>query len=169
MRTRIILLICLSCLFNGLAIADDISDAKVANIKKLIEITGSANIGKQFADAISQQMFKIIKQARPDIPDRALVVMNDALTNLMSEKMYTQDGLIERIIPIYSKYFTNDEIKQLLDFYKTPLGQKSISVMPQLLNESMLAGQAWGQSLEPEIQKRVVLALQKEGYLPKAK
>lgn len=169
MLLRIILIISLSCLINSLAVADDSTDAKVANIKKLIEVTGSTNIAKQFAGAVSQQMFKMLKISRPDIPDRALVVMNNELMSFFSEKMYVQNGLVDRVIPIYSKYFTDTEIKQLLEFYKTPLGQKTISVMPQVVSESLIAGQQWGQSLGPEMQKRILFALQKEGLVPNAK
>ncbi|NRB08638.1 MAG: DUF2059 domain-containing protein [Richelia sp.] len=39
---------------------------------------------------------------------------------------------------LYSKDFTNEEIKGLIAFYETPLGRKTISVMPKLLQESIL-------------------------------
>ena len=47
---------------------------------------------------------------------------------------------IERMVPIYAKYYTPDEIRQITAFYKTPVGAKSLTVMPQVINESMQAG-----------------------------
>ncbi len=41
--------------------------------------------------------------------------------------------LTELIIGIYHKHFTADEIKEMIGFYATPLGQKSIRVMPALM------------------------------------
>jgi uncharacterized protein len=168
MLVKLMLVIALSG-FIGMSRADETSDAKTANIKQLVEITGTTRIAEQFANTMSQQMFKLLKTARPDIPDRALTVMQTELMSIFSENIYSTGGLVDQIIPIYSKHFTNAEIEQLLAFYQTPLGQKVIAAMPQVMNESMLAGQQWGQSLRPEIQKRLMLALQKEGLLKAAK
>jgi hypothetical protein len=38
---------------------------------------------------------------------------------------------------IYSKYYTEQELKDLITFYKTPTGRKVIAVMPQVMQESM--------------------------------
>jgi hypothetical protein len=46
--------------------------------------------------------------------------------------------LIEDIsFPLYDKYFTESELRDLLVFYKSPTGKKVIEVMPNLLAESM--------------------------------
>lgn len=157
----------LSCLAGQVATAEELTAAKVGDIKQLMEITGSVNIGKQFASASSQQMFQILKASRPEIPDRALVVMNRELMNLFEEKMVEPGGMLDQSIPIYAKYFTHQEILDLLAFYQTPVGQKSIQVLPKVVNESMIVGQRWGESLVPEIERRIVAALRQEGLLPK--
>jgi len=38
---------------------------------------------------------------------------------------------------LYGKYFTEDELRDLITFYKTPTGKKTLSVLPQLLAESI--------------------------------
>jgi hypothetical protein len=37
----------------------------------------------------------------------------------------------------YDKYFTESEINDFLVFYKSPTGQKSISIMPQMMKDMM--------------------------------
>jgi uncharacterized protein len=32
-------------------------------------------------------------------------------------------------------------------FYKTPIGKKTIEILPQLTQDSMVAGQKWGQKI----------------------
>ncbi len=132
-----------------------------------MDVTGSANIAKQFASASSQQIFQLLKASSPEIPDRALAVMDRELMALFSEKMSAPGGLMDQAIPVYAKYFTHQEIRELLAFYQTPIGKKAILVLPKVVNESMMAGQRWGQSLGPEIEKRVMTALRREGLLPK--
>lgn len=163
---RFVLAVVLSSCLGQAAIAEEISPSKLADIKKLMEITGSANIARQFAGMVSQQVFQMLKTSRPDIPAHAVDVMNKELLALFSERMSVPGGLTEQIIPIYDKYFTQTEIKELVAFYQTPIGKKAIAVLPKVVNESMMAGQKWGQSLGPEIDKRVKAVLTKEGLMP---
>ena len=57
-------------------------------------------------------------------------------------ELYPQRVNLEQVMeqlyyPLYSKYFTEDELRDLVIFYKSPTGKKSIMVMPQLMQESM--------------------------------
>ena len=38
---------------------------------------------------------------------------------------------------LYDKYYTEDELRDLITFFKTPTGQKTITITPALLAESM--------------------------------
>lgn len=163
MYRRLILPFLLACLLSQSAAADELTSAKRSDIKRLMEMTGSTNIAKQFAAAISQQMFRTLKAARPDIPDRALAIIDRELLVLFSERLSAPGGLVDEVIPVYDKYFSHAEIQELIAFYQTPVGRKAILVLPKVVNDSMLAGQRWGQSLGPEIQKRVTDALKKDG------
>ena len=156
-------------LFSLEASADALTPAKRADILKLLEVTGAANMAQQFVSGISQNLFRNLKEARPDVPDRAFDVMNRELTALFAEKLQAPDGLLDRTIPVYDKHFTHAEIRELLAFYRTAIGRKTIAVLPKVVGESMVLGEKWGESLRPEIEKRVAAALRKEGLLPPGK
>ncbi len=48
------------------------------------------------------------------------------------------DELVNNIyIPAYSKHFTVSEIKAVIAFYESQVGQKFVSVTPTLMQESM--------------------------------
>ncbi len=47
------------------------------------------------------------------------------------------DDVIEQLIPVYSKYYTAEELQDLIDFYSSPTGQKHLVNTPKLLEESM--------------------------------
>ena len=38
---------------------------------------------------------------------------------------------------LYDKYYTEDELRDLITFYKTPTGKKTLSVLPQIFAESI--------------------------------
>ena len=45
--------------------------------------------------------------------------------------------VMEDAPPIYARHFTVAELRELIAFYKTPIGQKTISVLPQVTAEVM--------------------------------
>jgi hypothetical protein len=145
--------------------ADELTAAKRQDIQKLLAATGAQNLMKQAVPIISQQMFQALKAARPDVPERAMNVMSAELSALITEKMSMPGGFVDLLVPIYAKHYTHQDIRDLITFYQSPVGQKVISGTPQVMTESMAAGRAWGQSLQPDIQKRITAALQREGII----
>lgn len=144
----------------GHLVAEDLTEAKRVDIDKLIEMTGAVAIGKQMSDAIVTQMSRVIRDSRPDLPPRLFDILREEVNSVIEENL---PNLITKIIPIYHKYFTHQDIKGMVRFYQSPLGQKTIRVMPQLMQESMYLGQQWGQALGPEVQKRVIERFKAEG------
>jgi len=167
MFSRWFLAILFAALVCHSAPADEPTPAKTDDIKRLIEMTGGTNIAKQFSAAVTQQLVQMLKSAKTTIPDNALQVMGKEITTLISENISAPGGLVDQVVPIYDKYLTHPEIKELLAFYQTPLGVKMRSVLPQITHESMVAGQQWAQKLGPEIDKRVEESLKREGIMPK--
>jgi hypothetical protein len=150
---------------SQLASADDLTPEKQADIRQLIGVTG-AKLPVQLAEATAQSTAKLLREARPDIPERFYAVLNRELIALFEERMDTPGGLVERLTTVYDRQFTHPEVKQLLAFYQTPLGRKATEVLPVIMNEST----SWGHSLVPEIQKRLQAALKKEGIeIPRRK
>jgi hypothetical protein len=64
-------------------------------------------------------------------------------------------ALRELVIPLYDRHFSLDELRGLNAFYSSPLGRKTIAVMPALLNDSMALGARWGRELGPRIAERL--------------
>jgi hypothetical protein len=51
------------------------------------------------------------------------------------------DELFAEMTPLYARHFTAAEIGQMSTFYKTPVGKKMLSTMPQIMSESMQISQ----------------------------
>lgn len=150
--------------FSTSTFGDELSPAKRTDIAKLLEMTGSLAVGKQMSTAVVQQMTQMLRKARPDIPERVIGVIPEEVDAVIDENI---DAFEQLAVSIYHKHFTHDEIKEVTRFYATPLGQKTIRVMPTVMSESLQAGQQWGQSLGPTLQQRIRDRLEKEGYGPK--
>ena len=140
--------------------ADDLTPEKEAAIIKLMEITGSKNIGMQMGKAINMSLANSLKAANPKTPEKAFVILADETNKLMDEQI---DSLFKSIVPIYNNYFTKAEIDELLAFYETPIGKKTISVLPLITRDSMVVGQNWGKGLVPKLMENLQKRFKAEG------
>ncbi|MHA3044068.1 DUF2059 domain-containing protein [Riemerella anatipestifer] len=112
---------------------------KEDKIRELLDLTGSANLGKQVSTMLLNQYKS--KSAYKGASD----AFWDGL-----EKRIKPEELIDIIIPIYDKYYTEEDVDELIKFYKTPVGKKVISTMPDIYRDSINAGQLWGNKLVKE-------------------
>lgn len=74
-----------------------------------------------------------MKQVMPRVPEKYWAQY--------SEKINTDD-LRNRLVQVYNKYFTTDELKALLQFYESAAGKKLTEVKLPILRESMEIAQA---------------------------
>jgi uncharacterized protein len=126
--------------------AADNAEAKRADVRKLLEVSGTGAMGKQAAD-------QMITQFRTSMPNVPAEFWNEFQKEIDPAK------LTEMCIPPYEKHLTHEDVKALIKFYESPVGQKLVKVQPQIMQECMVIGQQWGQ----EIGQKVVAKLQEKG------
>ena len=68
-------------------------------------------------------------------------------------------AVVDRMVPVFQRHFSAEEIDGLLKFYRSPLGQKVIAEMPATMAEGMQIGRQWGQQRAQEMLGQ----LQKQG------
>jgi len=116
-----------------------IDPVKAADIRSLMELVGARDLVQDAANnAIEQSREKLI----------ATVPNNDqgqAFVNAFSasyQNKFDADQVTQQLVGIYDKHFTEDEIKGLLQFYGSPLGQKVAAEMPKIGRETQAAARA---------------------------
>lgn len=156
-------LACLALCPAGPAQADELTPAKQADIRALIERTGGPDEALRKIDALGDQAAQAMRQKRPDTPERALEIVRREVRAVLKEKLSGPGGLYDRIAPLYAKAFTHQEIRELLAFYASPTGRKALAVMPGLSAESRSAAEALAREIGPELKRRMAAALAAEG------
>ena len=74
----------------------------------------------------------------------------DKLIELFFVKFHSkfdQQAILDLAVPVYDKYYSDDEVKGLIRLYETPLGQKMLATLPQVTAELQAAGQKQGEEL----------------------
>jgi hypothetical protein len=126
------------------ASAATIDPAKTADIRRLLEVAGAKALVTQSMTGMEKNIRPMLLSSLPPGEYR------DQLIDLFFAKFHSKldtQKLLDMAVPAYDKYLSHEEIKGLLRFYETPLGQKALTVMPKLMGELQEAGQKWGGEL----------------------
>jgi uncharacterized protein len=70
-------------------------------------------------------------------------------------KQFPEQELRDRLVAIYQKHFTSDDITALVTFYTSPAGRKFLGEMPVLMQEAMGASMDVMRSRMPSIMKAI--------------
>lgn len=110
----------------------NIDRVKEADIRSLMELVGARDMVQDGADnAIQQSREKLLATVPKNEKGQAFV--NAFATSY--QKKLDVDQMTDQLVGIYDKHFTDDEIKGLLQFYGSPLGQKVAAEMPRINRE----------------------------------
>jgi hypothetical protein len=121
--------------------AHAIDPAKEADIRSLMELVGARDLVQDGANtAIEQSREKILATVPNNEQGQAFV--NAFATSY--EKKCDVDQVTDQLVAVYDKHYTDDEIKGLLQFYGSPLGQKVAAEMPKINREIQAAVRAAG-------------------------
>jgi len=109
-----------------------IDPAKEADIRSLMELVGARDLVQDGANsAIEQSREKLLATVPNNDKGQAFV---NAFT-ASYQKKFDVDQVTNQLVVFYDKHFTDDEIKGLLQFYGSPLGQKVAAEMPKINRE----------------------------------
>ena len=137
-----------------------------ADIERLMELTGASNpeLMEQMGSMIGQQIAQTIGAEEPEAAQRCAEIAVKIAFETVSG-MFSDGDFMDAMNTIYAKYFSQEEIRQMIAFYETPVGRKSIEVMPELMSESMQVTMQWLAKVNPVIQERVTAQLREEGLI----
>ena len=155
---------------------DEIEPAKRALIKQLYMATRADKMAESFTKIILTQMERDLPKMLSESPemmdlkgrDREQVQRTIVETSarifrrfkeLMPQRIKFAEVMEQMFYPIYDKFFTEEELKDLVAFYKSTTGQKSIEVMPQLMQDAI---QRSSQALNAKVMELVTEVMQEE-------
>jgi hypothetical protein len=108
------------------------------SIKQLMVLTGAGSMGVQMMQGMLPELKKMLPQVPPSFWDDFA-------------KSVDPNELINLIVPIYAKHYSEEDIQEAIKFYKSPAGKRLIQEQPMVMQESMTAGQQWGRRVAESV------------------
>ena len=115
--------------------------ASLESIKELMKKSGADQMGMQMMN----KMLPAFKRMTPEAPE-------EFWTAMMKE--ISMDDMIDKIVPIYQKHLTQQDVSEITAFFESNAEKKLISKQPQIMQESMIAGQQWGEETAVRVMEK---------------
>jgi uncharacterized protein len=136
------------------------SPASLLLAKQIVEIKGVQNIFVPLVRGVVDKTKNMFMQTNfmwaKDLNEVAAI----------EQKKYAPrvSELVDATARIYATHFTEQELKQLLAFYQSPVGKKALVEEPKVLEESMANAGSWGDNLSQEVIGDMREQMKKRGH-----
>jgi len=121
--------------------AKPIDPVKDSDIRSLMELIGAHDLVQDAVNNSSEQYREKLLATVPN-NEKGQAFVTSFIESY--QKKFDVDQLTEQLVVIYDKHYTDDEIKTLLQFYGSPVGQKVAAEMPKISREIQAATRTTG-------------------------
>ena len=116
--------------------SDKVDPAKDAAIRHLMDITETSKLGDNIATYLKGQVHDGVGRAiGPEKVDAFMGTFNRKFSATSPATAVT-----DAMVPIYAKAFSMEDIQGLIQFYESPLGQRVVKALPDVVQQSQMAG-----------------------------
>jgi hypothetical protein len=151
----------LACLvFSGAAHAQQPSPGAIAAAKELLDLKGASRMFDPLVPGIVETVKNNYLQTNPALYKD----LTDVATQLRTEFAPKRVDIINQVAVLYAQRFSEQELKDVVAFYKTPTGKKFVTEEPLVIEQSLSTAQAWSQKLSEEVFSRFRAEMKKRGH-----
>ena len=136
------------------------SPAAMAAAKEIVTITGATTFFNPTIAGVVGQAKVLFLQQDPGLSKD----LNEISAKLLKDLAPRFDQLINEVTKIYATHFTEQELKDLLTFYKSPAGKKLVVEQPRIVDDSLKFAQNWANGLSDEVFAKMREELKKKGH-----
>jgi hypothetical protein len=146
--------------FSPLANAQQPSPAAMASAKELISITGATTLFSPLIAGVVEQAKVLYLQQNPALSKD----LNEIATQMRTDLQPRFSELTDEVSRLYATNFTEQELKDILAFYKTTAGKKFLTAQPKIVDSSMRFAQDWANKLSDQVIAKMRDELKKRGH-----
>ena len=162
MRLLIILLLAMTW-STSVAIAETVPTTEAGKVREaelLVRLSLTDRVMTNVQDNYTNQLGAVLTAQEVPAEDAARLIDEEMQALAGSE----HQRLLDALVPIYRRYYTADEIHQLLSFYQTDVARKSIRVSGMIAAEGQQFVRLWNENFEQELLERVKARLREAGH-----
>lgn len=135
------------------------SPASIAAAKEILAMKNAGAMYARMVPSVVQRTMDTLLQNNLNYQKDLSEVAGVIAKNLAGREQEIGEGMAK----IYASDFTEQELKDLVVFYKTPLGQKVLTQEPKSIANSMSYMNQWAQTFSEEVNGQFRAEMRKRG------
>ena len=136
------------------------SAAAMATAKELITATGATTLFSPLIAGVVEQAKLLFLQQNPGLSKD----LNEVSTQIRTDLQPRFNELTDEVARLYATSFSEQELKEVVAFYKTPAGKKLLVQQPKIIDSSMKFAQEWANRLSDQVIAKMREELKKRGH-----
>ena len=136
------------------------SPASLQVAEQLVSITGATALFNPLIAGVVEQAKNLYLQQNPALAKD----LNEIADKMRKDLQPRFAELTNEIAKLYATHFTEQELKDILAFYKSPAGKKMLAQQPAVVEGSMKFAQNWANKLSEQVVAKMREDLKKKGH-----
>jgi hypothetical protein len=149
-----------ACLATQPAAAQQPSATSIAAATEIIDAKGSMILFEPLVPGVVEQAKNVFLQTNPNLSKD----LTEVAANLRKQLALRLGNLKTEAAKVYAARFTEQEMKEIAAFYKTPLGKKLIEEEPKIVDGTLRMAQDWANRLSEEVMGLFRNEMKKKGH-----
>jgi hypothetical protein len=136
------------------------SPASLLVAKQLITVTGATALFNPLIAGVVEQAKNLYLQQNPGLAKD----LNEIANKMRKDLQPRFSELTNEVARLYATHFTEQELKDILAFYRSPTGKKMLTQQPNVIDASMKFAQDWANKLSEQVTAKMREELKKKGH-----
>ena len=136
-----------------------VSPAALASAKEILVAKNVSAIYQGAIPGLTQRIKDAMLQSNLNLQKD----LDEAAAKVVKDMTGREQEIGEQMAKIYANAFTEQELKDLATFYKSPLGKKTIDAEPDAFNKSRIYMGEWAQKISEEINTKLRAEMKARG------
>jgi hypothetical protein len=142
------------------AVAQTTQSANFPLAREVVLASGATRAFEGVIPSILQQSLSVFVQQNPDLTKD----LTETVKGMAPDFEKRVSEIIDIVASVYATRFSEAELKDILNFYRSASGKKLVAQLPSVLEESFIKTQEWSSKISEQIVIRLRNDMKKRGH-----
>lgn len=138
----------------------EVPPERLALARQYVDLTDTGGIYEGTLVRTALNTLQTVTRTNPELAKPA----NAAIEKVLKSYREKKDELLDQFARVYALNFTDDELKQMIAFYSTPVGKKITKTSVAVNTDLQKVMQVFDANLQPEFYAKVRAQMKADGY-----
>jgi hypothetical protein len=90
--------------------------------------------------------------------------IDDAIAHITTKLQGRTAEVVDEIVQLYAQQITVEDLLSMTAFFRSPAGQRFVTLQPELTRQQMEIGQRWGERVALDAQRELQIYMRQRGF-----